>query len=135
MIYIVESENQILLENGEWRKIGLFSQHSTADCECPPMYYYEAKSFQGLQNIASQLHGMANSETLFFHRPKVEICLGFDYEFSITERNFKRYAPYKFRTVYKPYHPTMEWLMENLSADDFAQYAKDREWNSIVIAK
>lgn len=135
MKYIKKYQNQIFID-GRWVDIGIFDGESLVDDPDIEEDNFVVHTFEDLQKFADYFYGIDNNTRFFFpHRPYVRVRLGLSAHWNITEKYFQKHNELKFRKVYSSFNPTMEWLVKHLSADDFAQYAKDRGWNNIVIGE
>ena len=134
MKYVKKYQSQILIDK-RWVDIGIFEGASLVDDPNIEEENFVIHTFGDLQKFAKSFYGIDNNEKFFSRRPCVQVQFGLSDPWTITEKYFQKHSELKFRKIYTSFNPTMKWLVENLSADDFAQYAKDRGWNNIVITR
>lgn len=89
------------------------------------------KSFnEALSFVENGFRNAYVGKTLFKKKPKLILSTPhYDFAKKITEKNFKTIY---YRKVYRDVvNPSIEYLVRNLSADDFAEWYKDKKLKSV----
>lgn len=134
MLCVMKHTDQMKV-NGEWQTLGLAGDTIITFDGTPRTENYTATTFDELKTIADKFSGMSNEATLFRNRPYVRAWFGFDTCMTVFPKDMKKHGDYEFRRIFEVYRPTFKWLFNNLTADDLVQYAKDRNWDNIVVMK
>lgn len=130
MIYVMSYRNQVRYGK-KWIDIGAFKTEGITENNTPRADDYQINTFEELKELAKDFYGLKNTTTRL-RKECVEISYDLTCHEKITERKFQKHGAYQFRKVWKPFEATMQWLAENLPADVFMEYAKDRNWNAVV---
>ena len=99
---------------------------------------YECKVLRDFAKLEKHgFKGIHVDYTAFRHRPYVTINDLFreNVAIRVEEKDLNLRVPYHFREVYTVSHPTMSWLVNNLTADEFMEYSQDRHWGNLIITK
>lgn len=115
-------------ENGECYQCNVFPAYVYRDIEENGIYEYPVNTFKDLLILVENgdIPKARIERTLFKNKKYVSLYNAdcFDRE-EITEKNFK---PFYFRVTYSiDYSPSIKKLMEELTADEFAEWCYDKK--------
>ena len=126
---VVEFNHEFRIgEKDSWHPVSMWA---TVEYSEPKEEMIVLKSFdEALSFVENSFRNGYVGKTLFKKRPKLVLSTP-DYDFAkvITEKNFKTIY---YRKVYRDIvKPSIEYLAHNLSADDFAEWYKDKKLKSV----
>lgn len=123
MLKVYECYPMICIKD-TWEEASIFPTTRLLDIPDPTPIYYD--TFEDLWN--SNCNWITKEYSAFTGK---RICYisTFEREFrlKITEKNFEKYGHFGYCWEYREIkHPTMNYLMQNLSANDFIKYFEER---------
>ena len=126
---VVEFNHEFKIgEKDSWHPVSIWAKVEYSE---PIEELVILKSFNAaLSFVERSFRNAYVGKTLFKKKPKLILSTP-DYDFAkiITEKNFKTIY---YRKVYRDVvNPSIEYLAHNLSADDFAEWYKDKKLKSV----
>ena len=112
----------------EWESTSLFyndvllDEKEAIDQTCRFSYKTFDDCYKAIQE--GKIKNAEVGKTLFFNRPQISISRTFPKEkYTMTQKSFKRVFVRTYFNLHE--NLSMEYLMKNLSAEDFISYAKE----------
>ena len=124
MLKIYNVYAYISIDGADWRKVNCY-RYIITDKELETELILDNASFDEVRAYLSQhlLPGIYNEETWFRHKPLLSVSYSNAWDAVL----YRRFNTLSYKAVYEEKKDvSMQWIMENASADQAIQYLKER---------